>query len=74
MEVVSFRDVRTIFGNSRNYPSFQIMARRASRYVFDVSAFQLHHGVLADRRVPVERETEEVGPVRHLPVRLLTRT
>lgn len=40
----------SIFGNRRNYPSLQIMARRASRHVFDVSALQLHHGVLADRR------------------------
>ena len=46
MDVVSFLDVRTIFGDRRDYPRFQIMACRTSCYFFDVSALQLHHGVL----------------------------
>src|SRR5262249_431481 len=65
MDVVSFRDVRAISGGRRNYPSFQIMARRASDYFFDVSAQQLHHGVVAGRRCHRRKR----GPVPMFPVR-----
>ena len=62
MDVVSFRDVRTIFGDRHNYPRFQIMACRTSCYFFDVSALQLHHGVLAEPKVLVNETPEKPGP------------